>query len=346
MALTSTFSTIAATQTAADKPLDTTLVDAMRQDIDVLYEWMGGPTYTPSTSHTHNGVNSASISLGSSSITEPMIASLAVTEAKLAASAVSQSKLKSTYGDVSVGSGVTSNVTLPGGTYGYYCQYWLSGTNPSGTAGIAQGFTTTSPITYALLGETGGGFEATTYARQYYVQASPPYDLGDGEIPLFVFVIVDSLGKIISTYIAPEAPWHYNGPTSLRPDSERTGKKYQSRRQLIAEHGSIKAARLAGLTRAQIMDRIATDPMVDIEITQAIKQADMPLIPHPFVGNNLTGKTVVMLDPVSPLMHSFFELHEHGESVTDIVRGWLTIGNTALARSGPPGVMVVSAALK
>ena len=73
MPLTSTFSTIAATQTAADKPLDTTLMDALRQDIDVLYEWMGGPIYTPSTSHNHNGVNSALVSLGSSSITLTML---------------------------------------------------------------------------------------------------------------------------------------------------------------------------------------------------------------------------------------------------------------------------------
>ena len=64
MPLTSTFSTIAATQTAADKPLDTTLMDAMRQDIDVLYEWMGGPTYTPSTSHDHDGINSKAVRSG------------------------------------------------------------------------------------------------------------------------------------------------------------------------------------------------------------------------------------------------------------------------------------------
>lgn len=39
-------------------------MDSIRQDIDVLYEWMGGPTYTPSTSHDHNGVNSKLIFAG------------------------------------------------------------------------------------------------------------------------------------------------------------------------------------------------------------------------------------------------------------------------------------------
>lgn len=61
MPLTSTFSTISAAQTDANSVLDTILMDAIRQDIDVLYEWMGGPTYTPSTSHDHNGINSKSL---------------------------------------------------------------------------------------------------------------------------------------------------------------------------------------------------------------------------------------------------------------------------------------------
>lgn len=66
MALTSTFTTISAGQTDANSPLDEVLMDAIRQDIDVLYEWLGGPTYTPSTSHDHDGVNSAQVDVISS----------------------------------------------------------------------------------------------------------------------------------------------------------------------------------------------------------------------------------------------------------------------------------------
>jgi len=38
-----------------------------------------------------------------------------------------------------------------------------------------------------------------------------------------------------------------------------------------------------------------TDPLIqgqEIEITHAFKNSDMGLIPHPFQGNDLTGKTV------------------------------------------------------
>lgn len=255
---------------------------------------------------------------------------------------ISQGNLKTTFGDVSVPI-AGANITLPGGEYGFYPMVWADGgsTMTAQTAKAVGGSVANNNI--YLEGGTG----TNVYARQRYVQASPPYDLGDGEIPLFIFALMNADGSIHSTCVAPEAPWHNNGPTSIRPDLEIGGKKFQRRRAILAEFGSIRAAiQNSGLTRAQIMDRFATDQMIDWEITQAIKQADMPLLPHPFMGNNLTGKTVVLLDPVSPLMSRLLDLHDAGESVTEIVRDWLTIGNTALVRKGPPGVMVCAARLK
>jgi len=74
MALTSTYSSISASQTDADSPIDTVLMDGMRQNIDVCYEWIGGPTYTPSTSHDHDGVNSKPVvSVADDAITLPKI---------------------------------------------------------------------------------------------------------------------------------------------------------------------------------------------------------------------------------------------------------------------------------
>jgi len=74
MALTSTYTSISAGQTDANSPLDTILIDAIRQNQDVLYEWLGGPTYTPSTSHDHDGVNSKPVvSVADDAITLPKI---------------------------------------------------------------------------------------------------------------------------------------------------------------------------------------------------------------------------------------------------------------------------------
>ncbi|MBI5599210.1 MAG: hypothetical protein HY890_05665 [Deltaproteobacteria bacterium] len=55
---TYTWNTIAATQTDADSPLDTTLMEAERQNLIHLEEWLGD-AYTAAKNHDHDGVNSA-----------------------------------------------------------------------------------------------------------------------------------------------------------------------------------------------------------------------------------------------------------------------------------------------
>ena len=60
MPLSSTFSTISSTQTDANSPLDTILMEAVRQDIHALFESIVGESgaYTLSTAHNHDGNNS------------------------------------------------------------------------------------------------------------------------------------------------------------------------------------------------------------------------------------------------------------------------------------------------
>ncbi len=312
-----TYTAITSGQRDAESPIDVTLIGLMIDNPIAITEKAAGA---------------------------PVLANLYVTEAMLAASAVSQGKLKTAYGTVSTT--VTAHLILPGGEYGYYPTFDNLGTSTNtATAMFTNALDYPDvPATYIHI-QMDTGTQGVR-ANQRYVSASPPYDLGDGEIPLFVFAVMNADGTIAMSYIAPEAPWHHNGPTIIRPDRYENGRGWRKMKQIFAEHGTLKAALLAGLTRAQIFQRLRDDPMVEAEITQAVKQADMPLIPHPFQGNNLTGKTVVLLDPVSPLMQRMLTLHDHGESVTDIVREWVRIGNTPLVRAGPPGVMCVSCSLK
>lgn len=208
------------------------------------------------------------------------------------------------------------------------------------------------------IGNPGGEPTRTYYIRARYINSSPPYDLGDGEIPLFVFVEVeDAPGpiNILGVDVAEAPPWVYNGPTSvlynrIAPD----GRKYQNVRQIIAEHGSIAGARSAGLSRRDAARRLREDPLVEREITQAIKNADMPLIPTPFRGRwampgsgaVIPATKTLLLDPVSPLMEELLAVHkisEPGEMVSDLLKaGDLIITPGALPRFGPPGVDVVA----
>lgn len=57
MALTYTWNTVNATQTDPDSPVDTTLMEALRQNAIHNFDWIG-KDYTPVDNHDHDGVNS------------------------------------------------------------------------------------------------------------------------------------------------------------------------------------------------------------------------------------------------------------------------------------------------
>lgn len=76
---------IADTSIAADKPLSTTLMTQIRDDLAFLKDWMGGAyAANAANPHTHDGVNSAfTASVADGSITTSKIVDANVTLAKL-----------------------------------------------------------------------------------------------------------------------------------------------------------------------------------------------------------------------------------------------------------------------
>src|SRR3990167_7824477 len=94
---------------------------------------------------------------------------------------VTQAKLSTTTGEVSTA--VATHLTLPGGTYGFYPQTKVAD-GTSVEARITLAITSTSYVTRIYLDP---GTSSLMSAQQRYVQASPPYNLGDGDVSLFVF---------------------------------------------------------------------------------------------------------------------------------------------------------------
>ena len=85
----------------------------------------------------------------------------------------------------------------------------------------------------------------------------------------------------------------------------------------------------------------------ELEITADFKNSDMNLIPHPFQGNDLTGKTIVLFDPMSKIVERLEEIKNADGDLSEIIYGnFLNIGNTELGRARPPGVMSVSVTMK
>lgn len=248
-----------------------------------------------------------------------------------------QAGLKTTTGEVTANS-VAADLTLPGGTYGFYPQVKVS--SVALPAQISVGNIGSTYVTNIYLDGTGGG-GVTGNAQQRYVQSSPPYNLGNGDVPLFAFVWLDSLGNIKATYVAPEPPWAYNGPTDIRADYYRDGRGFQKPRLTSRQKLDLRDPQ----KRDEVLEQLTVAE--DLEVTHAVKNADMPLIPHPFLFNNLVGSTIVLLDPVGGMAERLAVLHNAGESIGDLLNGkYIAIDNAPLGCITPDGVVACSAGWK
>lgn len=249
---------------------------------------------------------------------------------------IGQGDLKTSTGTVSVVSGAVgnrNNFVLPGGAYGFYPQTRsnLVSSLPSRTfaATIYSSAFVNNVAACRIWLEAVGNVIDTHYADQRYVTASPPYDLGDGEVGGFIYVLVDRDGNINATYMADAPPWGYNGPTDIRAThiDHATGKKYKRA--------------LKNRNFEQIMDGMKPQ-YHKVEITQKIKNADMDLIPHPF-GSVPDGCKVVMLDPMCDKVRRMIDYQNIGgaeEIMAQIGKGLIRVGNEPLKRCGPKGIMI------
>jgi len=126
------------------------------------------------------------------------VAALGITNGMLAASAVSQAKLKTSQGSVETTG--NTNITLPGGEYGFYPQTKRLA-SAAYVAYIASTNVSTSYVSNIML---SGGSGTEAYAQQRYVTSS-------GEV-FWIFILRDKATKdILSMYQAPDHPCFGNG---------------------------------------------------------------------------------------------------------------------------------------
>jgi hypothetical protein len=290
-----------------------------------------------------------------------------ITEAMIAAGQVSQAKLKTALNTINPTA--AGQTLLSGGEYCFLPTVMIgagSGTDElmaiaGGTIDTGAG-TATAPFLDSVAGAVATSFSpaSTTRAAQRtyvmyhaagndvftitvrYVNSSPPYDLGQGEIPLFVFARVDSLGNVKDVWIAEDPPWAHNGPTKTAPQwHDKAGRGFRLERPTLTDEDRLALA--DPLKRQDVIARLAGEKPRVVEITQEVKNRDMPLIPHPWDGSDLGGDSVVML-PVTQCLEQLCLLHRCGESIgTLLQKGYVKIGNEPLNIITPPGVLSVEA---
>ena len=265
---------------------------------------------------------------------------------------VGQSQIKTTFQSLTHSTSAATWSVLTGGAYtiGFSMQ--------GGGSGGADPF-----IRYGRLGVNSSTYSfsaelsqiqnsAHDNSRSYYINSSPPYDLGDGEIPLFVYLLINNSSgdiELLQTMVDPI--WAYNGPTDIVPTrySNRAGGGYRAYKKTKDLSGipTLAESIVSGASAVSNRNRLIKNaPVIEIEVDQSLKNADKDIIPHPWVSNNLSGKTVVLLDPVSKVCEDILEIRSDPESSieeTNIIKNYINFGNSMINRSGPRDLTIVSA---
>lgn len=323
-----------------ESPIDAPLMAALRDNPIAIAQGLSGAPKILSAAFGDNTLSGVKLQAGTIPAGKHVAGSIA--QSDLASASVGRGQLKTATaaGSTNVAGSMPFTYTLTGGTYAWWT---CSGYDAGGTSHWA--FSAGNVAAGALgLKNITDQFQSF-FVDERYVQTSPPYDLGDGIVPLFVTLMLDAGGAIVGSCVAPDPVWVYNGPTDIVPDRYTLdGRAYKRVRMLDGQYASLRLASLDPAARETFLEALAVAPLEEIEITQAIKHNDMPVVPHPWVGNDLTGRTVVMLDPVSRFTERLALLHARGESVRDLLLGGeILIDNVALPRRGPPGVQMVGA---
>jgi len=267
--------------------------------------------------------------IAANTISSSMIQSSAVGQSEIAAGAVHQSELDTTSEEDSTSSAF-AQFTTSAGKYGFSPRarsnssytgnfHVGAGMDVFGSASTRQDSNaiTATNTSYITIGESVG---TVIYAETTYVTASGPYDIGDGEIPLFCFVLLNSNSEIVSIQTSITPPWAYNGPTDIRPD------------RLLLDAGIIRKFK-----NIKSINELTGDIVTnEVEITMSMKNADMDIIPHPFSSMS-ESDTVIILDPPDTLYLS--ELKNSNESINELLHNdYLRLDNATITRATPNGV--------
>lgn len=148
----------------------------------------------------------------------------------------------------------------------------------------------------------------------HYFQGSPPYNLGNGDVPLFIFADVAPGGEIKGTVITEDPPWCNGGPTNIHPNMKKGNKKYRRQVKLPCTK---KEAWSNPAMLEQYLDAMKNPSYEEIEVTRQFKNSDMDLVPHPYLARSKKHRRV-LVDPCGPLVDKLFEMKQSGESVANL----------------------------
>jgi hypothetical protein len=270
--------------------------------------------------------------------TGPCVQILSLIDAAPTALSVGQADLNTSVGTFSalastdVISGVLkrgSLVTLPSGQYGFGLEtqksadgstiaaWWPANTSTSYVAAAL-------PVAFSVI-------NTTVLGQQRFINSSPPWNMGNGRDGGFIYLLVDRDRRVLAHYASDSPPWGYNGPTSVRCYRQCPVTKKKYNRTMVPRH-------LSEISRGE---KIRYRQQ---RITNRIKNADMPIIPHPF-GDVPEGCAVVLFNTRDDRVARWIEFQNAGgseEFVRMLLEGHIYPDSEPITGAvTPPGVMQV-----
>jgi hypothetical protein len=165
-----------------------------------------------------------------------------------------------------------------------------------------------------------------------FVNSSPPWSMGHGDVLLFIYLRVNQDGEVTGGSSAEAPPWAYNGPTDISGDiivrdKTKKGKKGKKRKFKYIDAPDkelIVPPWRGGDPLKWDIDKFLNRERVLVEVDHSIKNADKDILPHP-ITNLREGESVVFIDPHCPIIDKLLELQISGEHIITMFRfGYLT----------------------
>jgi hypothetical protein len=261
----------------------------------------------------------------------------AVGNSELASASVNRTKLDTTSQLLSttIAGGAYDTVDSWNGADYYFFPQIASDDGVTFDCFVAASKTSGGDSGYSVTIENTSGSSGDFTVDIQYVTASPPYDLGDGEIQTFIYLDILRSGQIVKGSQCRDAPWASLGE-GIAPDLHIGGKPYKRVR------GPLPKGKGADRV-AELLARLEKKPEL-VEVTAAFKNRHMGDRPHPFRRHK---GSVVMIDPVGRLAEDLRLLRDDRANTLQLFkRGYIQLDNTPLDRKGPPGVLIVGAKWK
>lgn len=212
----------------------------------------------------------------------------------------------------------------------------------------------------------------------FYIDSSPPWNLGNGDIPLFVYTQKCMNGGAMFS-VSPNPPWgslvpqhhkYFYGSES-QPDYPVQLPRLHPKRSMaeLKEYMEKQRTREAARPKIKKMVRrllVPTNRSLHIpeereaylhalknpkyevfEPDHSFKNQMMDLLPHPFNRGDGNTNPVLLIEPTSDLSEELLNMTKAGESVADLISsGYINLGDEISGSKAPPGVTAVKASWK